>query len=54
MRGAKNQEERQVFGEVGDIREAGPGTVIEMKIKRKEYFNLYLFENNPNHDAIVI
>lgn len=54
VRGAKNQEERQVFGEVGDIREAGPGTVIEMKIKRKEYFNFYLFENNPNHDAIVI
>ncbi len=54
VRGAKNQEERQVFGEVGDIREAGPGTVIEMKIKRKEYFNIHLFENNPNHDAIVI
>lgn len=53
MEAAKNQEERQVFGEVGDIREVGPGTVIEMKVKRQRYFNLYVFENNPNHDRIV-
>jgi micrococcal nuclease len=51
--GAERQEERQVFGEVGGIREIGPGTVIEIKVKRKEYFNLYVFEDNSNHDAIV-
>jgi micrococcal nuclease len=50
---AQKREERQVFGEIRNLREAGPGTVIEMSVKRQKYFNLYVFEDNPNHNHII-
>lgn len=50
---AKRTEERVVFGEVSNVRDVGPGTVIELSVKLQRYFYLYVFENNSNYDRIV-
>ncbi len=53
MNAARQNEERVVFGEVRKVRDAGPGTVIELSVKLRNYFNVYVFANNPNHDRII-
>lgn len=50
---ASKKEERVVFGEVSKVRDAGPGTVIELSVKIQKHFNLYVFRNNPNYDHII-
>ncbi|NOZ54590.1 MAG: hypothetical protein GXP08_15895 [Gammaproteobacteria bacterium] len=50
---AGNREKRQVFGEVKRIRVAGPGSLVELSVKLRKHFNLYVYENNPQHDLII-
>ncbi len=53
MVAASREEERVAFGEISNIRGAGPGTAIELSVKLQKYFYVYVFENNPRHDKII-